>query len=268
MQGSPQHVGIPLRQLLRRGIELRARAAGAFAPGARAPARLCHVVAAPRADRLAGGDRPGHPPRRHPGQAPAPATVAAVWPRSIGHWNSLRACSRRRKRHFEAVEASLGRCGVPREQWQTLATARLLVDYAKQILPVARIGRMDLLDPAGQAARQFAEAEQRFRRQQEPWPRPGKQPRPGGRNSRRRKCRSPSSRRRHSSRASLPGCGPRGGDCGGFSTTRTTSARTWFARAGRRCSAHSRRNTRNWTNWTGSGRRSPSSSGSTATSTA
>ena len=71
------------------------------------------------------------------------------------------------EKHFEAVEASLGRCGVPREQWQTLATARLLVDYAKQILPVARIGRMDLLDPASQAARQFAEAEQRFRRQQE-----------------------------------------------------------------------------------------------------
>ena len=48
----------------------------------------------------------------------------------------------------------------------------------------------------------------------------------------------------------------------------TTSARTWSARAGHRCSAHSRRNTRNWTNWTGSGRQSPSNSGSMATSMA
>ena len=54
------------------------RTAGTVAAGARAPARLRHVVAPPRADRLAGGHRSGHPRRRHPGQAPAPATVAAV----------------------------------------------------------------------------------------------------------------------------------------------------------------------------------------------
>ena len=70
------------------------------------------------------------------------------------------------EKQFEAVEATLGRCGVPRQQWQTLATARLLADYAQQVLPLARIGRMELLDPAQPTARQFVKSEQRFRRQQ------------------------------------------------------------------------------------------------------
>ena len=70
------------------------------------------------------------------------------------------------EKQFQAVEASLGRCGVPRQAWQTPATARVLVDYAKQVLPVAQFGRMDLLEPASPAAQQFAKAERRFRRQQ------------------------------------------------------------------------------------------------------
>ena len=268
MQGSPQHVGIPLRQLLRRGIELRARTAGTFAPGARAPARLCHVVAPSRADRLAGGDRPGHPPRRHPGQAPAAAIVAAVGPgRSAVGTHYGRAPGR-----GKTLRGRRGELGAVRSAARAVANAGHgpLAGGLCQAGLAGRAGRED--GPAGPRQR-GGPAVCRGRNggsaaSRRPWPRPGRRPRPGGRSSRRRKCRSPSSRRRRSSRASLHGCGPRGGDCGGFSTTRTTSARTWFARAGRRCSAHSRRNTRNWTSWTGSGRRSPSSSGSTATSTA
>ena len=97
MQGSPQHVGIPLRQLLRRGIELRGELPATFAPGARAPSGLCHLVAPPRADRLAGGDRARHPPRRHLGQAPAAATVAAFDPGGTPAGTHHRRASRRRK---------------------------------------------------------------------------------------------------------------------------------------------------------------------------
>ena len=55
---------------------------------------------------------------------------------------------------------------MPREQWETLAAARALVDYAKQVLPIARMGRMDLLDPKSQTSRRFDKAVQRYRRQQ------------------------------------------------------------------------------------------------------
>ena len=84
------------------------------------------------------------------------------------------------------------------------------LNFAKA-LPVARIGRMDLLDPASQPARQFAAAEQRFLRQQKAL---AEARRASG--AWRRKCRSPWSRPTHSSRASSRGCGPHGGDCGGF----------------------------------------------------
>ena len=65
---------------------------------------------------------------------------------------------------FTAIEATLGQCGVPRDQWQTPAAARALVDYAKEFR-LARIGRMDLFDPETDVAKQFAEAQKRFRRQ-------------------------------------------------------------------------------------------------------
>jgi len=166
MQGSPQHVGIPLRQLLRRGIELRGELPD-LSPleRERLPdyatwwhhreriASLAALVEDIRRD----GILANHPLRR---LSPRLAQVDRPLELITG---VLRAA----EKHFETVEATLGRCGVPREQWQTLATARLLVDYAKQVLPVARIGRMDLLDPAGQAARQFADVQQRFRRRQE-----------------------------------------------------------------------------------------------------
>ena len=67
---------------------------------------------------------------------------------------------------FNNIEASLGRCGVPRQQWQTLAAARSLVEYAKAVFPVASIGRMDLLDGDSPAAHEFATAEDRFGGQQ------------------------------------------------------------------------------------------------------
>ncbi len=165
MQGSPQHVGIPLRQLLRRGIELRGELPELsplqrerlpdYATWWRHRERITSLAAIVQEIRH-DGILAKHPLGR---LSPRLAQVDRPLELITGVLQAV-------EKHFEAVDASLGRCGVPRDQWQMPATARLLVDYAKQILPVARIGRMDLLDPASQPARQFAAAEQRFLRQQ------------------------------------------------------------------------------------------------------
>ena len=166
MQGSPRHVGIPLRQLLRRGIELRAELPGLspfererlpdYATWWRHRERIASLTA------LVEDIRRDGILAKHPLRHLSPRLAQIDHPLEL-----ITGVLQAAEKQLEAVEASLGRCGVPREQWQTLATARLLTDYAKQVLPVASMGRMDLLDPDCQTARQFAEAEQTFRRQQE-----------------------------------------------------------------------------------------------------
>ncbi|MGO9110943.1 MAG: DUF4011 domain-containing protein, partial [Thermoguttaceae bacterium] len=165
MQSSPQHVGIPLRKLLRRCIELHAELPKLspleherlpdYATWWRHRERIASLAEIVR-DIRRDGVLAKHPLRRlspHLAHVDRPLELIT---------SVLQAA----EKHFEAAEASLGRCGIPREKWQTLATARLLVDYAKQVSPVARLGRMDLLDPESKAARQFAKSVQRFRRQQ------------------------------------------------------------------------------------------------------
>jgi predicted DNA-binding WGR domain protein/DNA polymerase III delta prime subunit len=166
MQGSPRHVGIPLRQLLRRGIALCAELPelsplererlpdyAAWWQHRERIASLAAIVKEIRRDGILA---------KHPLRRLSPRLARIDRPLEL-----ITGVLQAAEEHFEAVEAALGRCGVPREQWQTLAAARSLVDYAKQVLPIARIGRMDLLDPASRAARQFADAQQRFRRRQE-----------------------------------------------------------------------------------------------------
>jgi DNA polymerase III delta prime subunit len=168
MQGSPQYAGVQLRRLLRRGIELRGELGELpelspleqerlpdYATWWRHREQIASLAAIVQ-DFRRDGILARHPLRRlspHLAQIDRPLELIT---------GVLQAA----EKQFEAVEASLGRCGVPRQQWQTLATARLLVDYAKQILPVARLGRMDLLERASQPGRQFAKAQRRFRRQQ------------------------------------------------------------------------------------------------------
>ncbi len=166
IQSTPRHAGIPLRQLLRRGVELLPERAELsplererlpdYATWWRHRERVASLVA------VVEDIRPDGILAKHRLRRLSPRLAQADRPLEL-----ITGALAEAEKHFEAIEAGLGRCGVPRDQWQTLARARLLVDYAKGILPLARIGRMDLLDRAGRPARQFARAERKLLRQQE-----------------------------------------------------------------------------------------------------
>ncbi len=161
MQGTPQHIGVPLRQLIRRGIELesclpelsplqreRLPNYAAWFHHRERIASLSAIVAEIRRD----GILANHPLRRL-----SPRLAQADHPLEL-----IASALATAEKCFDCIEASLGRCGVPREQWQTPAAARALVDYAKAASSVARIGRMDLLDADSPAAREFAKLDRRF----------------------------------------------------------------------------------------------------------
>ncbi len=61
---------------------------------------------------------------------------------------------------------TLGSTNIPREQWHSLAHARQLVNYALQVHVVAQCGQMPLLNPKSKRATQFANAVQKYRKQQ------------------------------------------------------------------------------------------------------
>jgi predicted DNA-binding WGR domain protein len=164
MQGVPPHIGIPLRQLLRRGVELRQeRPELSSLERERLPdyATWWHCR-----ERIASLTTTVHDLRRdgvlarHPLGRLSPRLAKVERPLEL-----ITAVIEAGSRDLAAVETALAQCGVPREHWQTLTTARLLVDYAQMVLPAARVGRMDLVDAASATAKQFADAQQRFQRQ-------------------------------------------------------------------------------------------------------
>jgi hypothetical protein len=166
MQGAPQHVGVALRQLIRRGIELHDKLPElSLLDRERLPdyatwwrhREQISSMAATIQDIRRDGILAKHPLRR---LSPRLADVDHPLELISGVLQDV-------QRHFEAVETSLGRSGVPREQWQTLATARSLVDYAKEVSLVAQIGRVDLLDPKSAAATHFGKSRRQVRRQAE-----------------------------------------------------------------------------------------------------
>jgi predicted DNA-binding WGR domain protein len=161
MQGSPQHIGIPLWHLFRRGIELRDKLPE-LSPIQRASlpdyamwwqhreriASLTEVVKDIRRDGILA---------KHPLRRLSPRLAQVNHPLEL-----IDGVLQAAEKYFEAIDVSLGECGIPHDQWQTLSTARLLVDYAKLVLPIAQIGKMNLLDPDNQQAQQYAEAEKHF----------------------------------------------------------------------------------------------------------
>ena len=165
MQSIPPQAGIPLRQLLRRGIELRDSLPdltplererlpdyAAWWRHREQIAALAAMVQDIRRDGILA---------KHPLRCLSPRVADSDHPLQL-----ITSALEAAEQQFESVEASLGHSGVPRERWETLATARALVDYAKLVLPMARMGRMDLLDPKSQTTRRFDKALQRYRRQQ------------------------------------------------------------------------------------------------------
>ncbi len=166
MQGSLPHIGVPLRHLLRRGIELRCECPQ-LSPLERE--RLPdYATWWQHRDRIAGfvsmilDVRDDGILAKHPLRRLTPELAKAEHP-----LERITDVLQVVDRYWDRVEASLGRCGVPRDQWQTLETARTLIDYAKQILPLARVGRVDVLASDNPRSRAFARAQQRFGRQQE-----------------------------------------------------------------------------------------------------
>ncbi|MEM7518495.1 MAG: AAA domain-containing protein, partial [Planctomycetota bacterium] len=57
--------------------------------------------------------------------------------------------------HLERTEAELARCGVPREQWEHLVNAKVLTDYAERLSPLTDIGVQHVLDPGHEKAKQY-----------------------------------------------------------------------------------------------------------------
>ena len=264
IQSTPARAGIPLRQLLRRGVELLPERAELsplererlpdYATWWRHRERVASLVA------VVEDIRPDGILAKHRLRRLSPRLAQADRPLEL-----ITGALAEAEKHFEAIEAGLGRCGVPRDQWQTLARARLLVDYAKGILPLGESDEWTSWTvPAGRHGNLPGPSESSCV-SRKPWPKPSERPMPGGRNCPWRKFRLLWRGRTPSSGSLSRGCGPRGGDCGGFSMSPTTCAPMPFARVGRRCSRRWKRSISNWPSWSGSGRRWPSSSGSLAT---
>jgi hypothetical protein len=166
MQGAPRHVGIPLRHLLRRGIELQ-NELPELTPldRERLPdyatwwshreriATLAAIVGEVCRDGILA---------LHPLRLLSPRLAQVDRPLEL-----ITSVLKSAERHMDDIEATLGRCGVPRDQWQTLDAARLLVEYAKRALPVAAAGRIDLGDVSSPRTKEFAKLVRRFHGQQE-----------------------------------------------------------------------------------------------------
>ena len=67
------------------------------------------------------------------------------------------------ERLFGRLEETLGKSGVPREQWTTLVRARALIDYARRVQPVSQIGQMKLLDAESATAKEFRDQVKQLR---------------------------------------------------------------------------------------------------------
>jgi hypothetical protein len=172
MQTSPPHAGMTLRCLLRRGVELRADFSGDlpelspaqrerlpdYATWHRHRERIASLAALIRDVRRDGVLA------RHPLRRLSPRLAQVDRPLEL-----ITSALKIAEQQFAAIEAGLDQGELPREQWQSLAAARALVDYARRNLPFAQLGRMDLLDPASKPAKQFAAAEQEFLRRQAAW---------------------------------------------------------------------------------------------------
>jgi len=198
MQRSPDRLGMPVRQLLRRAIELAGEAHAGLRDHENATEPLI-------ADRRQGTVRAASPRGKSPEiselqkeRLPDYATwrehrervrafadaLAEVQPDGILANHPLHLLAphlaqaerplemitqaiHAAEEHWDHVQRTLGACGIPRDPWQTLDRAKLLAEHAGRLLPVARAGQLSLLDLRSQAARQFAAVAAEFRRRRQ-----------------------------------------------------------------------------------------------------
>jgi hypothetical protein len=63
---------------------------------------------------------------------------------------------------LERAEAELQRCGVPREQWEIVTQARLLTDYAVRLTPLSEVGAHGITDPSSERSKAYQEIAKRL----------------------------------------------------------------------------------------------------------
>ncbi len=166
MRRTHDHVGVRVRDLLDRCVELRdVRPELSAIQQERLPdyaiwrnhreriARFATALKEIQRD----GIQAHHPLRRL-----SPRLISADRPLEVISTNLDTAEQQR-----ERLERTLQQSAIPRAKWEQIARARQLIEYARQVRAVVRLGGMELLDPQSEPAKQFAKTIRRYRRRQQ-----------------------------------------------------------------------------------------------------
>lgn len=157
MQSTPAELGVKVRELIGRCIELRGRAPELDAVAReRLPTYSEWTRSADAVQRFEQTLRyvGGEPVlARHPLRLLSGGLAELERP-----LERLTQAVREATPLLERVESALARCGVPREQWERVAHARVLTDYAERLAPLTAIGAQHVLQPGHERANQYDRA--------------------------------------------------------------------------------------------------------------
>ncbi len=165
MQETPPQAGLPLRQLVGRCVELRS-SLPTLSPLERERLPDYSLWWQFR-DRIEAFEtnvkevRPDGILAHHALRLLSPGLIHADHPIEL-----ITRAAESADRALSRIDQVLGRSGIPRDHWQTVAQARTLVDYAQRVAPVARSGHLELLNSRQEGAAKFRRAAEQFRRQQ------------------------------------------------------------------------------------------------------
>jgi predicted DNA-binding WGR domain protein len=90
---------------------------------------------------------------RHPLRRLKPELAAEDRP-----METVRARIQEADEHLQRLTKSLGQCGIPADQWNSLRRAGELIEHMQQIAPLSHHGNLALADPASERAREFEKA--------------------------------------------------------------------------------------------------------------
>jgi DNA polymerase III delta prime subunit len=165
MHHAPADVGLSVRQLVERCVELRDQRPELTAlEKERLPRYATWWQHRERIEALARSVREIRADgvlARHPLHLLAPRVAQAEHPLEL-----VSTAAQAAQGHLARLDETLSRSGIPRDQWQTLTQARQLIDYAQEVLPVARAGKLALLEAQSAAAGEFLKAVRKLRRQE------------------------------------------------------------------------------------------------------